>query len=174
MPMTGFAGLEHMTRDHFAGFGMVITMTCHLDDLLDHIIVAMTKAEITIAPLLSLLNVNEKRDYIVALAGVAAWPPYAIDGLTRLMKRTEEAFKLRNDIAHNVWRKGRRPGTIKPISIRARRTLKMLGSGHNEREWTAAQLEAEARKFHQLGLELAQFMKQYGLAPPPQQRSRTR
>jgi hypothetical protein len=42
--MSEFTGLEHLSREHYAGFGMVITMTCHLDGLLDQIIVAMTNS----------------------------------------------------------------------------------------------------------------------------------
>ena len=168
--MSEFTGLEHMSREHYAGFGMVITMTCHLDGLLDHIIVAMTKSanEPAFYPILTFLSAKDKRDYIVAMAGVSTWQPDIIKGLTRLMDRAKTAFALRNNIAHSVWRKGRKPGAIKPMSMSARGVLKLLGSDHNEREWTAPQLEAEARKIHQLGIDLAKFMDRYGLVSLPQ------
>jgi hypothetical protein len=168
--MSEFTGLEHMSREHYAGFGMVITMTCHLDGLLDQIIIAMTKStnEPAFYPILTFLSAKDKRDYIVAMAGVSTWPPYAIDGLTRLMARAKKALDLRNSIAHNIWRRGRRVGTIKPMSMSARGGLKLLGSEQNEREWTAPQLEAEARKIHQLGMDLAEFMKRYGLVSLPE------
>jgi hypothetical protein len=175
--MSEFTGLEHLSREHYAGFGMVITMTCHLDGLLDQIIVAMTKSanEPAFYPLLTFLGANNKRDYIKAMAKVSKWPPYAIEGLSDLMDRTKSAFAVRNDIAHCTWKPGRRKGSIKPIFLSARGVLKVLGSGHNEREWTAAQLEAEARKIHELGLDLAKFMHRYGLVsvpetPPPRPR----
>jgi len=160
-------GLEYMTRDHYTGFGMVITMTCHVDALLDRIIVAMTKTAVEPAfyPILTCLTTRDKRDYIVAMAGISTWPPAVVETLTHLMKRTKSAFEVRNSIAHCVWRKGRRSGTIKPMSMSARGALKLLGSEHNEREWSAPELMAEAEKIHQLGTDLAAFMKQYGLLP---------
>jgi hypothetical protein len=163
--MPEFPDLEHMSREHYAGFGMVITMTCQLDGLLDQIIVAMTKAEPPAYPLLTFLSAKDKRDYIVAMAGVSTWPPYASKGMVGLMKRVKTAFDLRNTIAHAVWRKGRRAGTIKPMSMSARADLKILGSEPNEREWTAPHLIAEAHKIHELGTDLAKFMRRYGLAP---------
>jgi hypothetical protein len=117
--MSEFAGLEHMTHDHYAGFGMVVTMTCHLDALLDQIIVAMTKSvnEPAFYPILTFLTAKDKRDYIEAMAGISAWQPYVIKGLKDLMDRAKPAFALRNNIAHNVWRKGRRIGAIKRIRV---------------------------------------------------------
>jgi hypothetical protein len=84
------------------------------------------------------------------------------------MDRAKPAFALRNDIAHNVWRKGRRAGAIKPMSMSARGALKLLGSEHNEREWTAPQLKAEAQKIHELGVDLAKFMRRYELVSLPE------
>ena len=162
-------GLGYMTRDHYAGLGMVMTMTCHVDALLDQIIIAMTKTneEPAFYPVLTFLNNKDKRDYIVAMAQVSSWQPYVIKGLVGLMERVKVTFALRNSIAHNVWRKGRRLGAIKPISMSARGVLKLLGSDHNEREWTAPQLEAEEHKIHQLGIDLAKFMERYGLLALP-------
>ena len=168
--MSQFTGLEYMTDDHYAGIGMVITMTCHLDGLLDQIIVAMTKStnEPAFYPILTFLSAKDKRDYIEAMAGISTWPQYLIKGLKDLMDRAKPAFALRNDIAHNVWRKGQRAGAIKPMSMSARGALKLRGSEHNEREWTASQLKAEAQKIHELGVDLAKFMRRYGLVSLPE------
>jgi hypothetical protein len=175
-PIPEFAGLEHMTQEHYAGFGLVVHLTSHLDALLDQIIVAMTNTanHPTFYPLLTFLSAKDKRDYIVAIAREAAWPPYAIKGMVDLMGRTKSAFSLRNDIAHCVWRPGRRKGAIKPMQMSARSVVKLLGSDHNEREWTASQLIAEAHKIYQVGIDLGAFMRSYGLFPtlpekPPSQ-----
>ena len=81
--MSQFTGLEYMTNDHYAGIGMVITMTCHLDGLLDQIIVAMTKStnEPAFYPILTFLSAKDKRDYIEAMAGISTWPQYLIKAL---------------------------------------------------------------------------------------------
>jgi hypothetical protein len=162
-----FAGIEHMTQEHYAGFGLVVHLTSHLDALLDQIIVAMTKAaaEPTFYPLLTFLSAKDKRDYIVAITKEASWPPYLIKGMVDLMDRTKSAFSLRNDIAHCVWRPGRRKGTIKPMQMSARGVVKLLGSDHNEREWTASELIVEAQKIYQVGIDLGVFMRRYELFP---------
>jgi hypothetical protein len=162
-----FAGLEHMTQEHYAGFGLVVHLTSHLDALLDQIIIAITKAaaEPTFYPLLTFLSAKDKRDYIVAITKEASWPPYAIKGMVGLMDRTKAAFSLRNDIAHCVWRPGRRKGAIKPMLMSARGVVKLLGSDHNEREWSAPELIVEAQKIYQVGIDLGTFMRSYGLFP---------
>ena len=162
-----FVGLEYMTQDHYAAFGIVVHLTSQLDATLDQIIVAMANAatQPTFYPLLTFLSAKDKRDYIVAMAKVAQWPPYAIKGMGGLMDRAKSASDLRNDIAHCLWKKGRRKGTIKPIVLSARGAIKVLGSGNNEREWTAAELIAEAKKIHQIGIDLRTFMLRYGLVP---------
>jgi hypothetical protein len=55
-------------------------MTCHLDGLLDQIIVAMTKStnEPAFYPILTFLSAKDKRDYIEAMAGISTWPQYLI------------------------------------------------------------------------------------------------
>jgi hypothetical protein len=161
------SGFGHMTRDHYAGFGMIMHLTSMIDGALDQIIVSMTRTATQPAfyPILTFLSNKDKRDYITAMAKVSRWPPYAIKGIADIMDRVKTAASLRNDIAHCVWKPGRRKGAIKPVSLSARGVLKALGSDHNEREWTADQLMAEAKRIHELGTELAQFMKNYGLVP---------
>jgi hypothetical protein len=99
-----------MTQDHYAAFGIVVHLTSQLDATLDQIIVAMANAatQPTFYPLLTFLSAKDKRDYIVAIAKVAQWPPYAIKGMGG----------LRNDIAHCLWKKGVAKGPLSPSSSR--------------------------------------------------------
>jgi hypothetical protein len=48
----------------------------------------------------------------------------------------------------------------------ARGVLKMLGIEHNEKQWTAKELDDEANEFRKLGHDLASFMKRNGLISP--------
>lgn len=168
LPLTPDFGIDYLTREHYAAFGMVTHLASALDALLDQIIVAMTKSafEPAFYPLLTFLSAKDKRDYINAMVKISAWPPEVVKSLNKLMDRTKSAFELRNAIAHCVWKKGRRKDTIKPISLSARGVMKFLGSGHNEREWTAPELIVEAAKIHQIGIDLKEFMRLYGLLSP--------
>jgi hypothetical protein len=89
--------------------------------------------------------------------------PIAINGLEKLMDRVRKAHSLRNQIAHCTWMQGTKSGTIKPLMMSARTVLKMLGIEHNEKQWTAAELHAEVKRFQEVGKDLALFMKRYGL-----------
>jgi len=154
---------NHITYDHYAAFGMIINTIADIDGLLDKIIIAMVKGQPTILPLLTLLSSKEKIDYIVAIAKISTMSPIAINGLEKLMDRVRKAHSLRNQIAHCTWIQGTKSGTIKPLMMSARTVLKMLGIEHNEKQWTAAELHAEVKRFQEVGKDLALFMKRYGL-----------
>jgi len=152
-----------VTPDHYMAFGMIVNIVAEMEGLLDEVIFAITKADHTILPLLTFLSGKDKRDYILAMAKESQWPPYLVKGMEGLLDRIKKAADLRNDVAHSSWSEGRKQGTIKLAKLSARGTLRMVGVGHNEKEWTAAELKAEALKFQALGRDLLMFMRQYGL-----------
>ena len=88
-----------------------------------------------------------------------------IEELEKLMDRVRKARGLRDQIAHCTWTAGTKPGKIKPLAMSARTVLKMLGIKHNEKQWTAGELNAEAKRYRELGHDLAGFMKRTGLIP---------
>jgi hypothetical protein len=51
------------------------------------------------------------------------------------------------------------------MMLSSRTTLKTLGLDYFEKQWTAAELMAEARRFVELGNDLKTFMVRYGLKP---------
>jgi hypothetical protein len=127
-----FAGLEHMSLDHFAAFGMIVTMTSHLDALLDQIIVAMTESANKPAfyPILTFLSAKDKRDYIEAMAGISRLGRHmpltgsrglwlarrrsSLSAITRHVRRSCDLSSLTNSAAHS------RASGIFPASRKAR------------------------------------------------------
>jgi hypothetical protein len=164
-PMTVATAPNHITNEHYAAFGRIINTIADIDGMLDTIIVAMVQGGLQVLPLLTMLNSKSKIDYIVAIGDESNMSPNSIDELKKLMCRVRKAHGLRNRIAHCTWMQGTKPGTIKPLEMRARSALKMLGIEHNEKQWTAGALNAEADRFRELGHELADFMKRTGLIP---------
>jgi hypothetical protein len=159
------ASLDPITDDHYTAFGMIVHIVAEIDGLLDQIIITMVRGELTILPLLTFVGTKDKMGYIVAIAKESNLSPIAINGLEGLIKRAGKVHSLRNQIAHGGWIAGQRPGTIKPMTIYARETLKLLGIEHNEKQWTADELKAEATRYKRVGTDLATFMKRYGLIP---------
>jgi hypothetical protein len=157
---------NHITDEHYAAFGRIINTIADIDGLLDNIIVTIVqgKQKEVVLPLLTMLSSKSKIDYIVAMGKEGAtMSPNAINELEKLMDRVRKAHNLRNQIAHCTWMRGTKPGTIKPLVMSARNVLKLLGIEHNEKQWTAAELNAEVQKFRKLGYDLADFARRSGL-----------
>jgi hypothetical protein len=154
---------DPISDEHYTAFGKIIQVVAQIDGLLDQIIIAIVRGQPPILPLLTLLGNKDKMDYILAMTTVSTLSPITRDGLEKLIGRVRNIQGLRNQIAHSSWRQGKRAGAIKPLTMSARSTLKMLGTGHNEKEWTVKELNLEVERYKQLGTDLAAFMKTYGL-----------
>lgn len=63
---------------------------------------------------------------------------------------------IRNTVGHSRWKEGRRPRSIKPVGISIRSgTAKLIGSNDDERDYTSAELMAEADRLRDLNRVLA-------------------
>ena len=144
---------------------MIVHTVSEIDQVLDIAITGMAGGKFAVLPLLTYLGNKDKRDYILAMFDATMPPSASKKDAQKLMKRTGSAASLRNDVTHCAWIKGRKEGSIKPTKIQARQVLKVLGIEHNEKEWTAAELQAEAEKFHSLGVEVASFFRKHGFLP---------
>lgn len=72
---------------------------------------------------------------------------------------------LRNVIAHSRWTNGSRPNAIKPrrLSIREGRA-DWIGESDEEKDYTAAELEADALKLNAVNERMKKFLQTSGLA----------
>jgi len=118
-------------------------------------------------------------------AGLIAFQPYGATDLRNVAKSiAKERLKpnlaeqfcqivgdwyqfntLRNYIAHSRWTDAPREGAIKPrrLSIREGRA-DWIGDSEAEDNYTAAELEAEALKLHNVNERLKRFLQSSGLA----------
>jgi hypothetical protein len=154
-----------VSNDHFVAFGTIINIMVDIDGSLDQMIIAIVRGDPTILPLLTLLGQKDKVDYISAMVKESTLSSIAISGLDGLLSRVRKAAGLRNQIAHCHWTAGSKPGAIKPMMLSSRTTLKTLGLEYYEKQWTAPELMAEARRFIELNNDLKTFMVRYGLMP---------
>jgi hypothetical protein len=156
---------NHITEEHYAAFGRIVNTMAEIDAVLDGIIVAMAKGTMEVLPLLPMVSSKSKGDYILAM-GKEGLSPELIQELEKLMDQVRSAHVLRDQIAHCTWTSGTRPGKIKPCVMSARTVLKMRGTEPNEKQWTADELNGKAKRYRQLGHDLAGFTKRAGLIPP--------
>jgi hypothetical protein len=154
-----------ITHDHYAAFGLIIRIVADIDGPFgpDH----HCNSERPTFDSANSYNARhkDKMDYIDAMAKISTLSPITANGLEKLISRVRGVQGLRNQIAHSGWIAGRRSGAIKPVAMRAHGALKLLGVEHNEKGWTLSELRAEAKRYEEVGTELALFMKRYGLIP---------
>ena len=80
-----------------------------------------------------------------------------------MLDRVGDKSVLRNNVAHTSWRKGRRPGSIKPLVVKAKGKLFLLGAHHNEKDWTAEELNAEADEILDRAFAVGLYLRGHGV-----------
>jgi len=155
----------NISDEHYVAFGMITNALADLDGMLNAVIIAVVRQHpVTLTPILGMLNAKDKRDFIVTMMkGLKS--PTDSKQMEKLMSRLKTLSDLRNNIAHNRWKEGRKNGTIKPLVMRAREKLHITGLGDNEKEWTAKELRAEAENCKQLARDLKAYMVKHQLLP---------
>lgn len=166
-------GTLHITNEHLRGFGAILNAFAALEGQLDELILCLIGAKPTenkdaaanASILLSKLQLRDKTDYCRALDGYTKLPGAAWTGkgLIKILDRIKSKTALRNNAAHSLWNKGRRPGSIKPLFIGASGNLKLLGASQNEKDWTADELIHEANEILGIMRDLDKWMSVHNL-----------
>ena len=108
------------------------------------------------------LRHEQKRNMFLALLEKVNVTEERRLNVVKLIEKIETKSRLRNYIAHSVWTKGRKPNSIKPMSITAKKKLKLLGFEHNEKEYTAKELERAAYEIGETYDQLKAFIESGG------------
>jgi len=100
----------------------------------------------------------DSRTMIGLLKGIVreAFPDDA-DEFDKLADDLAQEGKRRNAIAHGVWRKGKRPNSIRTMSIRSVGQIKL-----DEHEYTAAEMDRLAERTKAARGELVKFLLRHG------------
>jgi hypothetical protein len=145
---------SELTRAHFYAFGYIVSTYAKVEQGFKFIIAQIIGVRRHVALVLSEPYTSENlRDVIKSLAE----SDLAFDKAERvvdLAKRFEKFGPLRNAIGHNLWKEGARADAVKPmrLDIRSGKT-RYKGLDATERDWTLAELDAEAQKLNQLHAE---------------------
>lgn len=107
------------------------------------------------------LSFRAKKDLLMTFANGGAYEPEAEAAeLKRLLGDIQNAYGLRNNVAHHVWSATGHPHVARRQSIKARGTLQII-----DEEVHLSQLAQDAEMIRALGERLLQFMERHGLAP---------
>lgn len=83
--------------------------------------------------------------------------PDSADEFGKLIERILEEGKRRNVLAHAVWRKGARPGSVQTFAIRAVGEIR-----YEEHDFTAAEMLRLAERIRTVRREFLRFMNRHG------------
>ena len=89
---------------------------------------------------------------------------FVLDVLEHI-KEIERLNKIRSVVAHSYWVEGSKKDAIKPVGIkkRGKSLFQYMGLDHNEKEWTADELNKEAEAIMREADALSRLLVQHGL-----------
>ena len=153
-----------ITRDHFIPFGCIVHVFAKIEFLLQAATGALVGTDLSSALFMTGdLGFRAKRDCLLSITKLKR--PDIVSELEEILKRVQTANKLRNSVAHSIWKPGRRPNSIKPIGIVTRGgQARFVGVSDNEKDWTLEELWNNAHEIELLHAELDNFVERVGLA----------
>jgi hypothetical protein len=163
----------HMTEphllddDHFRAFGAIIHVFARHETLMVGAISKLLGADIVLFSMVAAeLPYRGKRDTLLALIKEKPLPDDQIEKLSGYLGELHKWNKLRNAIAHSVWKPGGRPGSIKPmgLSVRGGETT-YTGIEPDERDYTKAELISIGNQLISLRLRFFKYLQSIALLP---------
>jgi len=131
------------THDHLLTFGSIIQDFARFERMIEICISKILSANHTLtAVAISNLAYNAKCEALKSLLDLNPWPDRdRADIVLKFIADFNLQAPLRNLIAHHPWMQGKRPGSIKPLSVRSRGgKAKFQGMSDDERDYTADEL----------------------------------
>jgi hypothetical protein len=152
--------------EHYHAFGRIAQAFVGCEVLYGHIIARITNSDDgNTFFLLSGTSYDGRRQLIKTIINELPEPHKTVG--SDLVEKINDKAVLRNNVAHNGWMKGKRAESIKPIVMKAKGRLITLGISHNEKDWLAAELHAEADEILTRTLALGMFFQQLGVQIGP-------
>ncbi len=132
-----------LAKEHYLAFGAITHMFARNERLIERAIAAIAKTHPGWMALVTVgLPYSGKKDAFLSMLPYMKLSKVKRENLAGFVERLHTHAGLRNSIAHSVWQKGRKPGSVKPVGISVRGgRAKLRGLVHNEPEYTVEQLQ---------------------------------
>jgi hypothetical protein len=164
--------MNYLSDDHLRAFGQYITSYAHLEHTLHFVIAGLMGKDVpSVGILTSDMSSRQKFDAALAFVSYHGGDPDGPNAyrrlikLERLLEHAKTYSSLRNHIAHSYWKKGRKPGEIKPMSSSARGQIKVLGQDHNEKNYTAEEISQKADEIMETAQKIIDELEALGIFP---------
>ena len=151
---------KHLSPEHYRAFGRIVQAFVSVEALYAHIVIRSLKVDDGAgAFLLSNQGYDGLKNMLLSAVNESHLTEPEIDEISALIEKVNKKSALRNNVAHCSWKPGKRPGSIKPLVLKTRGTLKVLGIEDNEKDWMAPELDQEAEEILQRGLAVGIFFR---------------
>lgn len=153
-----------LTLDHLQAFGAIIQQFARFERLVEITIGGLLGVDYGLAAVtVAGLGYNAKCDALLSLVAVTSIPKEQKTEISRHLKAFNHRAGLRNSIAHNIWREGKYPGSIKPMSVTARGgNAKVRGLKDDENEYTEVILFKIANDLNGIHNDFRAFLLEVG------------
>lgn len=159
---------SHVSQEHYTAFGRIVHAFARVETILAEAIRCLLKMSTEQAAVsLSQYGYEQLRGLLQAMIEEASAPKNHKEEFLDLIAAIHKKAPLRNNVAHSVWRAGRKDKTIKPFVLKMKGKMFVLGTHHNEKDWTAEELHAEADDILLRLSNLHQYLVKEGLFVQP-------
>lgn len=165
MPPADFEKDDAVKFTHFAGFGGIIHAFAGFEWLMQLTFAAISGGNHQhILIMTRALTFSQKRDTLYSFMEIFKTPNEYRDPITRLLDEVDTHSTLRNNIAHAIWHEGRRPGSIRPMTIITKGGKgKMLGHDDSHKDYTDREIGIIGDRLRAVHNEYIQFLRSSGL-----------
>lgn len=154
-----------VTKEHALWFGMLISEFAHFEGRMHVAAAGILNTDLgTATILLGDMNIRQKIQTLRHLNSTIGVHGKVNMEIKEALEEARKLSKLRGLIAHATWTTGRRPKSIKPMTLQLRGDVpKPRGHDHNEPDYTPDDLESEARRLNCASKKLLKALESGGL-----------
>ena len=155
---------KFITAKHYRAFGRVVQAFVQIETVYAQIVLRVLKVEDgTGAFLLAGYNYDGLKNLVKSMVGESNLPDHESKEILARIDKVNDKANLRNNVAHNPWKPGKRKGSIKSMVLKTKGNLKIMGIEDNEKDWLASELDAEADEILRRGMAVGQFFVDRGI-----------
>ncbi len=151
-------------KEQLAAMGAIITLFARIESGMEIAIAGFADIGMwTAIVMTSDTTYRQKRPILQTLSQQRTVPDARAEKFEKILDDVHERTKIRNLVAHATWTKGRRAGSVKPLthSIRSGKP-KTQGHRQNEKDYTASDFWDEATKLREVASRLQDFIAEAG------------
>ncbi len=156
---------DAITFHHAATFGGIVSSFAMLEWVIQATMAAVSELDLgKVAILTRDLGYSAKRDALYSYMEIMETSDDLKSGIKGFLDEANEYNTLRNHIAHSLWRKGSRPTSLRPMTIKNRGGKGKIIGSEDEPDYTLVELAHIADRLRQIHNSYIQFMRTRGFA----------